>query len=140
MKRLFLIGFCFFFSASLHADIIEIPEAIKKTFEELFPKVKMVKWDNAEGNRFEAGFVLNGKDVVAVFMPDGTFTEIETPIQSNELPLRVLKSIQKKFPLCKVTYAMKIQRANDVIVYDLEVDTGAESLDITLDSYGFEVF
>lgn len=121
------------------ADIIEIPEIIKKSFEERFPTARNAKWDSTTDKQFEVGFELNGKETVAIFLSDGTFKEIETEIKPEEIPVRVKKSIEKKFPLSKITYAVKVQRANGVLVYDLEVNTGIELLDITLDTMGFEV-
>ncbi len=121
------------------AEIIEIPEVIKKSFEEKFPNARNAKWDSSAEKQFEVGFELNGKENVAVFLMDGTFKEIETEIKISEIPIRIKKSISKKFPLSKITYAIKVHRANDKIVYDLEVNTGIELLDITLDIMGFEV-
>ncbi len=139
MSRKLIIPILILFQLSLRADVIEIPEVIKKNFEELFPGVRSVKWETIGANQFEAGFTLNGKEVVAVFMNDGTFKEIETEIHTKEVPVRVQKAVLKKFPLSKITYAVKVERKNNVIVYDLEVDTGIERLDITLNSMGYEV-
>ncbi|MFO0358677.1 MAG: PepSY-like domain-containing protein [Sphingobacteriaceae bacterium] len=118
---------------------IEIPESIKRTFEQKFPNAIDVKWESDTDSHYEVGFILDGKEKTAVFTLDGNFKEIETEIKNIELPKRVLKSIEKKFPLSKVSFAQKIQRANNVVVYEVEVNTGIEEIDITLDQYGFEV-
>src|ERR1043165_500086 len=116
----------------------EIPAAIKKNFVKLFPSAHNVKWDG-DASHYEAGFVQDGKDNIAVFLPDGTFKEIETEIRSTDIPKRVIKAVSKKYPLSKITFALKIQRSNNTTVYDLEVNTGIEEIDITLDTMGFEV-
>jgi hypothetical protein len=117
----------------------EIPAAIKKSFIKLFPSAHNVKWDGDPRTHYEAGFIQDGKDNIAVFLPDGTFKEIETEIRAAEIPRRVLKAVSKKYPLSKISFALKIQRSNNTIVYDLEVNTGIEEIDITLDAMGFEV-
>jgi hypothetical protein len=117
----------------------EIPSAIKKNFVKLFPSAHNVKWDGDPRTHYEAGFVQDGKDNIAVFLPDGTFKEIETEIKTSEIPKRVLKAVGKKYPLSKISFALKIQRSNNTTVYDLEVNTGVEEIDITLDTMGYEV-
>jgi len=117
----------------------EVPAAIKKSFVKLFPSAHNVKWDGDARSQYEAGFKQDGRENIAVFLPDGTFKEIETEIKTAELPKRVLKAVSKKYPLSKISFALKIQRSNNSTVYDLEVNTGVEEIDITLDSMGFEV-
>jgi hypothetical protein len=117
----------------------EIPASIKRSFVALFPKAHNVKWDGDSRSHYEAGFVQDGKDNIAVFLPDGTFKEIETEIKNSEIPKRVLKAVNKKYPLSKISFALKIQRSNNTVVYDLEVNTGIEEVDITLDTMGYEV-
>lgn len=140
MKKYILIlaSFCLL-SFTKGPGEIEIPESIKRTFEQKFPNAIDVKWESDTENHYEVGFILDGKEKTAVFLLDGTFKEIETEIKVIELPKRVLKSIEKKFPLSTINFAQKIQRANNVVVYEVEVNTGIEEIDITLDMYGFEV-
>ena len=117
----------------------EIPASIKKSFIARFPLAHHVRWDGDSRSQYEVGFVQDGKDNIAVFLPDGTFKEIETEIKQSEIPKRVLKAVSKKYPLSKVSFALKIQRSNNTTVYDLEVNTGVEEIDITLDTMGYEV-
>jgi hypothetical protein len=117
----------------------EIPASIRKSFVQRFPAAHNIRWDGDAKTQYEVGFVQDGKDNIAVFLPDGTFKEIETEIKIADLPKRVVKAVNKKYPLSKIGFALKIQRSNNTVVYDLEVKTGVEDLDITLDPMGFEV-
>jgi hypothetical protein len=117
----------------------EIPASIKKSFVKRFPTAHDIRWEGDSQTHYEVGFVDEGKDKVAVFLADGTFKEIETEIRISEIPKRVLKAVNKRFPLSKISFALKIQRSNNAIVYDLEVNTGIEDIDITLDAMGYEV-
>lgn len=140
MKRyIFLAASICLFAFNSVAGEIEIPEAIKRSFVQKFPTAHDVKWDGDADTHYEVGFVLDGKDKIAVFLPDGTFKEIETEIKITELPKRVIKSIDRKFPLSKIAFALKIQRSNNTTVYEVEVRTGVEDIDVTLDAMGFEV-
>lgn len=140
MRKLFFIAlFSILSLATAMAGEIELPEAVKKNFEVRFPNASNIRWDGDSDTHYEVGFVMEGKEKIAVFLPDGTFKEIETEIKSNEIPKRVLKAIDKKFPLSTVTFALKIQRSNNSTVYELEVNTGLEEIDITLDPMGYEV-
>ncbi len=140
MRKLFFIALFSILSLSTAmAGEIELPEAVKKNFEVRFPNASNIRWDGDSDTHYEVGFVMEGKEKIAVFLPDGTFKEIETEIKSNEIPKRVLKAIDKKFPLSTVTFALKIQRSNNSTVYELEVNTGLEEIDITLDPMGYEV-
>lgn len=117
----------------------EIPASIKRSFSTRFPAAHNIRWEGSASTHYEVGFVQDGKDNVAVFLPDGTFKEIETEIKITELPKRVVKAVNKKFPLAKIDFALKIERSNNTVVYDIEVKTGVEDIDITLDPMGFEV-
>ncbi len=117
----------------------EIPASIKRSFSTRFPTAHNIRWEGSSNTHYEVGFVQDGKDNVAVYLPDGTFKEIETEIKTSELPKRVIKAVNKKFPLSKIGFALKIQRSNNTVVYDIEVRTGVEEVDITLDPMGFEV-
>jgi len=136
--KLLIASICLF-AFNSYAGVIEIPEVIKRSFEQKFPTAHDVKWDGDADSHYEVGFILDGKDKIAVFLPDGTFKEIETEIKISELPKRVIKSIDRKFPLAKIGFALKIQRSNNTTVYEVEVRTGVEDIDVTLDSMGFEV-
>ncbi|MBK6521875.1 MAG: PepSY-like domain-containing protein [Bacteroidia bacterium] len=118
---------------------IEIPASIKRSFVQRFPTAHNIRWEGTAQTHYEVGFVDEGKDKIAVFLPDGTFKETETEIKTSEIPKRVLKAVGKKYPLSKISFALKIQRSNNTTVYDLEVNTGVEDLDITLDPMGYEV-
>ena len=117
----------------------EVPASIKRSFNTRFPTAHNIRWEESTGTHYEVGFVQDGKDNVAVFLADGTLKEIETEIKTTELPKRVIKSVNKKFPLSKIGFALKIERSNNTVVYDIEVRTGVEDIDITLDPMGFEV-
>ena len=138
-KYILLVASVWLVTFNLVAGEIEIPESIKKSFTQKFPTAHDIKWDGDSESHYEVGFVLDGKDKIAVFLPDGTFKEIETEIKVSEIPKRVLNSVNRKFPLSKIAFALKIQRSNNTTVYEVEVNTGIEEIDITLDSMGFEV-
>jgi len=139
-KIIVIIGCSLLLASNSIAGEIEIPMAIKKSFIQKFPMAQDVRWDGDTETHYEVGFVIDGKEKTAIFLVDGTFKETETEIKIAELPKRVIKSVNKKFPLAKISFALKIQRGNNSVVYEVAVDTGIEEVDVTLDSMGFEVY
>ncbi|MGE0569243.1 MAG: PepSY-like domain-containing protein [Bacteroidia bacterium] len=119
---------------------IELPEAVKKTFLKLFPNAKEVKWEGDANSYYEIGFINQGADNTARILPDGSVKEIETTVKVSEVPLRIVKALQKKFPKSQITFAVKISRPDNSTVYDLEINTGLELLDITMSTLGYEVY
>lgn len=55
-----------------HINVSQVPGSVQKTFETRYPGATNVEWEK-EGNRIEAEFMFNGRDIEAEFNPDGSF-------------------------------------------------------------------
>jgi hypothetical protein len=125
------------FSAST-LKAIEVPDAIKKAFQQKFPTAKKVKWEKEGSNDYEASFLLNGKELSALYSPDGQLKETETEISISELPKAVVDALNKKYPNVKIDEAAKIERADNSIVYETEVKINKKKTDLLFDQNGNE--
>lgn len=71
--------------AFAHAQLLksaQVPAAAKATFKAKFPSVKTTTWEK-EGDKYEAGFKLNGKTMSALLTPGGELLETETDMSPS---------------------------------------------------------
>ncbi len=138
MKNIFFLVACMLLSAAtIHA--IEVPDVVETAFAKQFPTAKKVKWEKETSELFEAEFLLDGKELSAVYKADGTWQETETEIQVAELPQAVLAQLKKTHPEAKIKEAAKIQRADNSVVYEAEIKVGRKETDLLFDANGNEV-
>ncbi|MGL4597930.1 MAG: PepSY-like domain-containing protein [Bacteroidia bacterium] len=138
MKNILLLAVCLFFSTSA-IQAIEVPDVVETAFAKQFPTAQKVKWEKEAAELFEAEFMLDGKEVSAVYKADGTWQETETEIQVAELPQAVLERLKKTHPEAKIKEAAKIQRADNSVVYEAEIKVGRKETDLLFDANGNEV-
>ena len=93
MKQvLILAAFALALAAPAHAQMLkpaQVPAAAKATFKAKFPTVKTNSWEK-EGDKFEAGFKMNGNTMSAVITPAGELVETVTDISPAKLPAAVI--------------------------------------------------
>ena len=138
MKKLIIVAIVAMFSTTaLHAT--EVPEVVKKAFQQKFPTAKKVKWEKEKNNDFEASFILNDKEVSAVYSIDGQLKETETEIAVSELPKSVIDALVKKDANAKIEEAEKIERSDNTIIYETEVKINKKKTELLFDSSGNEI-
>lgn len=99
----------------------EVPDAVKKSFESLFPGVKAEKWEK-EGVTYEAEFHQGKTEMSVVFDGSGKHLQTETEIAVSELPKAVSDYAAKNFPGKKIKEAAKITEASGTVTYEAEID------------------
>ena len=137
MKNLIILVLGLLFSAST-LKATEVPDVIEKAFQQKFPTAKKVKWEKEKSNDYEVSFVLNDKEVSALYSPDGQLKEKETEISISEIPKVVVDALNKKYPNVKIDEASKIERADNSIVYETEVKINKKKTDLLFDQNGNE--
>jgi hypothetical protein len=138
MKKLIIVAIVAMFSTSaLFAT--EVPEVVKKAFQQKFPTAKKVKWEKEKNNDFEASFILNDKEISAVYSIDGQLKETETEIAVSELPKSVIDALEKKDANAKIEEAEKIERSDNTIIYETEVKINNKKTELLFDSNGNEI-
>jgi hypothetical protein len=138
MKKLIIVAIVAMFSTTaLHAT--EVPEVVKKAFQQKFPTAKKVKWEKEKNNDFEASFILNDKEISAVYSIDGQLKETETEIAVSELPKSVIDALAKKDANAKIEEAEKIERSDNTIIYETEVKINKKKTELLFDSNGNEI-
>lgn len=138
MKKLIIVAIVAMFSTSaLFAT--EVPEVVKKAFQQKFPTAKKVKWEKEKNNDFEASFILNDKEISALYSMDGQLKETETEIAVSELPKSVIDALAKKDANAKIEEAEKIERSDNTIIYETEVKINKKKTELLFDSNGNEI-
>ena len=138
MKKLIIVAIVAMFSTTaLHAT--EVPEVVKKAFQQKFPTAKKVKWEKEKNNDFEASFILNDKEISAVYTIDGQLKETETEIAVSELPKSVIDALAKKDANAKIEEAEKIERSDNTIIYETEVKINKKKTELLFDANGNEI-
>jgi hypothetical protein len=138
MKKLIMVAIIAMFSTTaLFAT--EVPEVVKKAFQQKFPTAKKVKWEKEKNNDFEASFILNDKEISALYSMDGQLKETETEIAVSELPKSVIDALAKKDANAKIEEAEKIERSDNTIIYETEVKINKKKTALLFDSNGNEI-
>lgn len=137
MKKTILLILGIIFSTAI-LNATEVPDAIEKAFQQKFPTAKKVKWEKEKNNDYEASFVMNDKEVSALYSPDGQLKEIETEIPVSEIPKAVLDALHTKYPNSKIDEAARIERSDNSVVYETEVKINKKRTDLLFDVNGNE--
>lgn len=118
--------------AFAHAQMLkpaQVPAAAIATFKAKFPTVKTNTWEK-EGDKYEAGFKLNGKTMSALITPAGELMETETDMSPSQLPTPVRTKLASDYKTYKIKEAATIVRADGSTVYEAEVAKGGKAQDV----------
>jgi hypothetical protein len=139
MKQvLILAAFALALAAPAHAQMLkpaQVPAAAKATFKAKFPTVKTNTWEK-EGDKFEAGFKMNGNTMSAVITPAGELVETETDMSPAKLPAAVREKLASDYKAYKITEAATLVSANGTTTYEAEVSKGGKHQDVVFNADG----
>lgn len=114
----------------------QIPQAVKDAFTNLYPQVDNVKWEREYNGLYEGEFTVDGKEMSAEFMPDGTWMGTETEISLSELPAIIKKAVAKEFPGFVIDEAESIIMPDGTTNYGVDIEKGKESVEAVYTSSG----
>lgn len=112
----------------------QVPAA-KATFKAKFPTVKTNTWEK-EGDKFEAGFKLNGNAMSAVITPTGELVETETDMAPGQLPAAVRAKLTSDYKAYQVSEAATLVAADGTTTYEAEVSKGGKKQDVVFNADG----
>ena len=139
MQKLIILFVSLLLSASaIHA--IEVPEVVKKAFAQKFPGATSVKWEKENGTEYEASFMLESKEMSALYTATGALKEIETEIPVSDLPQAVVDALNKKHPNAKISEAARIDRSDNSVLFETEIKDGIKKIDLLFDGNGQTVY
>ena len=98
----------------------DVPAPVKASFTKKYPGA-VAKWEKEDG-KYEAGFKKDGKTMSALFEVNGTFTESEVDIKTEDLPATVLAYVKEHYKGKTIKEGAKITKADGTVNYEAEVD------------------
>jgi hypothetical protein len=104
----FLLAMAVLFSSSMKAGD-KVPDAVRQAFEQKYPGVEKVKWDQQNGQCI-ASFKWNDKKCIATFSESGEWLQSETMLKYTELPLDLKKKINVKYTAGSIKEASKMEQ------------------------------
>ncbi len=137
MKKLILsIVVLAFVSLSISAQKSKnVPENIKKAFNQKFAKATDVKWGMENKTEWEAEFKLDGKEISANYDLQGKWLETEYKITIEEIPTIIKSSIEKNNAGCKIKSA-DVSETPKAKVYEVMILKGKKSVEVIMDEKG----
>lgn len=112
-----------------------VPEAIKSSFSQKFPKATAVEWEMEGKDEWEAEFKLDGKEFSASFSSAGAWIETESEIKKANLPAAITKALDVEFAGYKLVEAETIETPK-LKGYELELKSGEQSIEVVMDESG----
>ncbi|WP_162144159.1 PepSY-like domain-containing protein [Sporocytophaga myxococcoides] len=71
----------------------DVPDAVRNSFYELYPNMFVYEWElEKKENVYEAEFMNKGKEMEAIFRPDGTYIGTEIDIDMEDMASDVKKA------------------------------------------------
>ena len=114
----------------------EVPESVKKAFNQKFAGAKEVKWSKESATEFETEFEIGEHEQSATFDNTGKWTGTETEIKKSELPQTVQATIAKEFSGYKIEEAEKAETPGQASFYEVELKNGKVKYEVQLSADG----
>ena len=113
----------------------QVPAAAVAAFKAKFPAVKTNTWEK-EGDKYEAGFKMNGNTMSALITPAGALVETETDMPPAKLPAPVRAALARDYKAYQVTEAATLLSADGKTTYEAEVSKGGKHQDVVFNADG----
>lgn len=122
MKKLIVFSLFIWTAVTVQAQQLkdrDVPEVVKATLMEKFPKATKVTWENEDG-MYVGEFSQDNREMEIVIAADGKFAMTEEEIEISELPGGALTYIGVKLEGNKAIKAERIVDALNNISYEVE--------------------
>lgn len=119
-KYLSLTALALLLALPVYAKGPVVPEAVKTSFNKLYPTVQTAKWDKEDGD-FEASFTLDKVNKSVKFDPAGNVVETEVAIPAESLPANAATYVAAHYGKKALKGAAKITDAKGVVSFEAEI-------------------
>ena len=123
MKKTFLTLFAFLIigiSAVMASERAEVDPKILSAFQKEFSFAKNAKWE-VKGNLTQVNFLLNDQGVTAWYNSDAELVSTARNILYMQLPLSVIKSLEKDYADAHLSGIVEITRDNETF-YQIQAE------------------
>jgi hypothetical protein len=94
-----------------------VNKKINSTFNESFNGATDVKWYTDDNKTFTAKFTMSNTKVTAFFKEDGTLLATSRYLQAEQLPLKVLSKLNKKYSNASVYCIVEYASSENVVYF-----------------------
>ncbi len=128
-----LLLLCPFF---IFAQSISVPQKVKESFKNLYPKINEVSWSKEGKNEYEASFKNSGVNTSIVLDAKGTLQETETAITASQLPKGTEEYVAKNYKGYKITETAKIVDAKGIVTFETQISKDKKNKDLIFTNDG----
>ena len=114
---------------------VNVPAAVKKSFEAKFPNVARVEWGIEKPGQYEVEFDQNKTGMSALFDSKGALLETEAKIAEANLPQAAKSLLAKDYATYKVK-AIEKNEVKGVVKYEVVVEKAKKSIELVFDLKG----
>ena len=139
VKHLFL--FLILFSFIVNAQSVNIPQEVKDSFTQLYPKATGVKWVKVDETEvydaeYLAKFKDKGKATTAVFDPSGNFKMTKSALPTSKLPKSIINYVKTTYGGSKISESNQLTVKNGDVFYEAIIKIGTEKFSVYFDKDG----
>ncbi|WP_040249084.1 PepSY-like domain-containing protein [Psychroserpens mesophilus] len=137
MKHLITVLLVTLFSFNCQNTVnAQAPDAVKETFQNLYPGENDPDWEKDSNGNYESHFKIDGIKYRADFSPDGKWIETETSIDKDDLPEAIKEVIKSKYNDEEITEIEKVEHHSKGLFYDVEFKKKGKNMDVEFRSNG----
>lgn len=137
MKHLITVLLVTLFSFNCQNTVnAQAPDAVKETFQNLYPGENDPDWEKDSNGNYESHFKIDGIKYRADFSPDGKWIETETSIGKDDLPEAIKEVIKSKYNDEEITEIEKVEHHSKGLFYDVEFKKKGKNMDVEFRSNG----
>ncbi len=123
-----------------HINPAAVPAAVKSAMDALHPGDPFTDAEREyQGGQvyYELNRMVDGREVEAMFLPDGTLHSEEVEVLADRVPAVVLDTLRTVYPTCSVTKYEEIRDGNRVLVeYHIKVEVEGLAYKVLLSPAG----
>ena len=114
----------------------QAPDAVKTTFQSMYPGEDDPDWHTDSNGNFESNFKIDGIKYRADFSPNGNWIETETSIDVKDLPQAIRDVIKAKYASEEITEVEKVEHHSKGLFYDVEFKQKGKNKDVEFKENG----
>ncbi|WP_040279138.1 PepSY-like domain-containing protein [Psychroserpens damuponensis] len=108
----------------------QAPDAVKKTFQDMYPGENDPDWHLDDHGNYESNFKIDGIKYRADFSPNGNWIETESSIKVKDLPKAIRNIIKTDFGSEDITEVEKVEHHSKGLFYDVEFKQKGKNKDV----------
>ncbi|MDG5491565.1 PepSY-like domain-containing protein [Psychroserpens sp. SPM9] len=128
--------FATFIIACQNTTNAQVPDAVKATFQKMYPGENDPDWHKDSNGNYESNFKIDGIKYRADYAPNGQWIETESSIDVKDLPKAIKEVIKSDYDSDDITEVEKVEHHSKGLFYDVEFKQKGKNKDIEFRANG----